>query len=148
MDFGVEQASLSSDAQAAFEVTVHRYLELLYELLNKPRHPFADGLYAALPAIGGVYRISEIGSESSTTIYIGQSNNLRRRIYRNHLMGSGSNSTLRRKLIASSKCQDEADVKCYLKEKCWVQVVQIPDTLEQMAFEHFAAALLKPTYND
>jgi len=63
-------------------------------------------------------------------------------------MGDRRASTLKRKLIASGFCQDEEGVKRYLQEKCWVQVVLIPDANERTSFEYFAAAILKPTYND
>jgi len=101
-----------------------------------------------LPTHGGVYRIIEKANDSVQTIYVGQSISLRKRIYRNHLMGSRRTSTLKNKLIKSGRFLNENEVKNHLREYCAVQFVVIEDESERLSFEHFAIAVLQPPIND
>ncbi|MDX1377496.1 MAG: GIY-YIG nuclease family protein [Anaerolineales bacterium] len=130
-----------------FDDLIKNYRYLMEYLLNKELLPFDDkNLQAKLPNQGGVYCISE--KSDKTIIYIGQSKNLRNRIYRNHLMGHQRNSTLRRKIVKKEKFSSEDQVKDYLHQHCLVQIIEIEDKLERNLFEHFAIAMLKPKYND
>ena len=140
---------LPSDIRASIELTVARYQERLYEFLTSPLVFIGDeNLRNALPAQGGVYRIIETGADWLRSLYIGKSNNLQNRVYRNHLMGNRKVSTFKHKLIESKQYADAKAVKHYLKEKCSVHFITIDDEVERTGFEHFAIAILQPKYND
>jgi excinuclease UvrABC nuclease subunit len=108
----------------------------------------AENFHKMLPQKGGVYHIAEKTQDLFKTIYFGQSNDLKNRIHRNHLMGSRKNSTLKNKLIKSGKFSTEDEVKVYLHKCCAVQFVVIEDELERLSFEHFAISILRPKYNN
>ena len=109
---------------------------------------FDGDLRDILPAKGGVYRIFEEGAEWNSSIYIGESANLQRRLYNNHLMGNRKASALKKKLIEKGNLADERAVKQYLKNKCLFQFIKVPDEADRKYFEHFAIAILHPKYND
>jgi excinuclease UvrABC nuclease subunit len=133
-------------SRMALDVESIRYKELLGKLLETNPRPLNDALIGLLPRKGGVYRIVENGSDG--TLYVGQSTNLRSRIYGRHLGGSKRVSTLRRKLLRDGDLADEAAVSEFLARECRVQYLEIEDERERTWFEHFAIALLKPKYND
>ena len=130
----------------ALDVESTNYSDLLGKLLETNSLPFNEDLKISLPRKGGVYRIIENGSDG--TLYVGQSTNLRSRIYRRHLRGSKRVSTVRRKLLRDGDKADEAAVSEFLARACRVQYLEIEDERERTWFEHFAIALLKPKYND
>jgi hypothetical protein len=94
----------------ALDVESIRYKDLLEKLLETNPLPLNEALKGLLPRKEGVYRIVE--NRSDATLYVGQSTNLRSRIYRRHLRGSKRVSTLRRKLLRDSNMADEAAVNC------------------------------------
>ena len=93
-----------------FELDITQYKDELKNLVSGPKLFFDRDLAVSLPRKGGVYRIVE--NRSDATLYVGQSTNLRSRIYRRHLRGSKRVSTLRRKLLRDSNMADEAAVNC------------------------------------
>jgi hypothetical protein len=127
---------------------MEEYKSQLSELLDAPVVEFGTGGTTELPRSGGVYRISERSAGAMRTIYVGKSKNLKRRIHGDHLLGDRVTSTLKRKLIRETSCENEADVKQYLKDKCVVQFVEIDDVAARTGFEHFAVAILRPAFND
>ncbi len=127
---------------------IARYTKLLQDLLASPRRPFDGALRRALPSNGGVYRIVESESDEQATMYVGLSSNLQNRIYRSHLMGNRTVSTLKHKLIQNGTYVDEIAVKEYLCAKCSVQFIELEDAAERNLFEHFAIAILRPAFND
>lgn len=130
--------------------TIARYRDLLDRLLARPSIPFDGKLHGALPIKGGVYRIHEKGADWQRSVYVGKSGCLHERIYRNHFMGNLESSTLKRRLIKSRLCDNEAAAKQYLKDRCSVQVLtdDIIDSSDRASFEHFSLAILKPRFND
>jgi hypothetical protein len=125
-----------------------KYSALLQVMLEAPKIAFEELKPSALPQSPGVYRIFETCAKFRETVYIGESKNLRNRIYRSHLMGTTRVSTLKKKLVASGKYPDAAAVKAYLRHDCSIQCVIIPRKRERMRFEHFAVAMLGPCFND
>lgn len=130
------------------ETIIEEYKSQLSELLDAPVVEFGTGGTTELPKRGGVYRICERSARSMRTIYVGKSKNLKRRIHGDHLLGDRVASTLKRKLIRDTSCENEADVKQYLKDKCVVQCVEIDDRGARTGLEHFAVAVLRPAFND
>lgn len=128
---------------------VQRYTTLLDQLLKSGFIKFnSENFKAQLPQQGGVYHIFEIKDNGLETVYIGQSNNLQNRIYRNHLMGNRQVSTLKNKLIKSGIYQNEDAVKNYLRARCIIQFIIIEKETDRDSFEHFAIAILNPKFND
>lgn len=127
---------------------IGEYTVLLKRLVSSRQHPFDDSLHGTLSTESGVYRVLEKDSDWQSSVYVGKTSNLRRRIYTNHLMGNRRASTLRRKLINSGKCGNEEAIRRYLKSECLVQFVTITDDADRTSFEHFAVSILRPTYND
>ena len=128
------------------ETMISKYKDLLISLISGPQLAFDDRLYGLLPTGGGVYRIFEKGATWESSIHVGETGNLRQRIYRNHYMGNRRASIMKKKLIESGRFGDEAAVKQYLRNRCLVQYIEIPDESLRKFFEHFAISILKPRY--
>lgn len=124
------------------------YLHQVLSLVSSTQIPFNDNLQATLPTTGGVYRVFELASDWSSSIYLGKTGNLRNRIYHDLLMGNRQAHTLKSKLILAEQFPDRASVEHYLQEECSVQFHLVPDETQRSLFEHFAIALLKPRFND
>ncbi len=100
-----------------------------------------------LPDEPGVYRISEVGSASEDSVYVGESRSIRKRVCRNHLMGYPDRSGLRRRMLSEGAFEDEAEIDRYLRSQCHVQFVVLPDVGKRLLFEHFAVSVLSPLWN-
>jgi len=94
---------------------------------------------ADIPDEEGVYAIIHNGE----VIYIGSSNNLRRRILDNHLRGSRDVSVLRAKLL--DKLGSEKAVTEFLS-KCEVAFM-VTKVIPRKALEHYLIAMFEPRYN-
>ena len=130
---------------------IQKYNGLLIQLLESNPISFnTESLKEILPKQMGVYCISERKNDTFERIYVGRSKNLQKRIYRNHLIGSRRNSTLRRKIDKFEKHSDEDSISNYLREQCVTQFIVFDDKdkLERNFFEHFAIAALRPKFND
>jgi len=98
-----------------------------------------------IPDSPGIYAVYAPNSQKS--LYIGSTNNLRRRIYTNHLKGNREASTLRRKLFKELK--DERKVTEFL-ETCSIRYISLEGMSEKeiKAVEHFFISILEPEMND
>jgi len=98
-----------------------------------------------IPDSPGIYAIH--APKSQKPLYIGSTNNLKRRIYTNHLKGNKKASTLRNKLF--KKFKDEKKVTEFL-ETCSIRFISLEGTSEKeiKAIEHFFIAVLEPEMND
>ena len=130
------------------ETIIFKHKALLQKLLDKSANSFDNQLQGKLPTQGGVYRIFENGETWQNSIYVGKTNNIRRRVYKNHFMGSRQASTLRNKLARSFKYENESDINQYLQDNCLVQFLVISEDDNRTSLEHFAVAILHPKYND
>jgi cell division protein FtsB len=115
---------------------------------QSPSIPFNENLHKILPIEGGVYRVFEISSDWKESIYVGKTGNLRERIYTDLFMGAPEVHTLKRKLIQNAGFPNKEAVKEYLKNKCRIQYLEIPDESERNLFEHFTISILRPRFND
>ena len=94
----------------------------------------------------GVYAIFN----SSETLYVGRSKNLRQRLYYNHLMGPTSNARLKKYLIEDAVSfpniltPDEA--KSYLREHCYIQFISIDSFIERGRIEGLLSFALNVKY--
>lgn len=125
------------------------YFGFFHKLLASEKISFSDPhLYSKLPERGGVYRILRRGSDWSKSLYVGGTDNLRRRVFRNHLMGNTRSSTLKKKLVKSRRFKDVKAVKDYFKRRCVVQFIVVKNQKELNFIEHFLISILRPKYND
>ena len=76
---------------------VNVLMEFLKQLLHSKIYGFSSAKPSDVPEEPGVYLISETKDDSLTVIYIGQTQNMRRRILTNHRSGNRRTSTFRRK---------------------------------------------------
>jgi len=120
---------------------------LLNKLMSGSRLPFNSKLHSSLPNKAGVYYIFEETSTKQIPLYLGKATNLYYRVYKEHFMGTPKDSNLKGKLINSHQCKDGNDAKQYLRERCFVQYVEIEDESLRNSFERFAINSLKPRYN-
>ena len=125
------------------------YLQYFHQLLASETIPLGDPrLYGKLPEAAGFYRILRRGSDWTQSLYVGWSDNLRQRVFRNHLMGGVRSSTLKGKLARSSRFKDLKAVKDYLKKRCAVQFVVVRRKRGANFIEHFLICALRPKHND
>lgn len=117
----------------------------LAHLLSKPKLTFDSSLDLLLPKEGGVYHIAEKGAEKRS-LYVGETDNLRNRILRDHL--NKRNSALKKKLIKSRRFKSEKRAKRYLQKRCFVQYVLIKDERFRTLVKHFVISVLNPKLND
>jgi len=115
-------------------------------LARKRKTSFKSLKYSAIPKNGGVYVISEFGGPKEAVLYIGQTKNLRERVYRNHWQGNLQASNFKKLLVRHKKARDKGDAKEYLKKNCSVRWVVVEDKKERLAREHYATAVLNPQF--
>lgn len=127
---------------------IEGYKENLLSLLSGRQIPFDENLRSNLSTSAGVYRIFEVGANWRQSVYVGKSTNIKTRIYGDHFIGNPRASTLKRKLIDQGRFADEKEVKEYLRRECLVQWIEVEDDLNRTWLEHFAAAILRPGFND
>ncbi len=127
---------------------IAKYSKMLIDLTYSEKLRFSSTLGDELPREAGVYRIFKFDEDDEISIFVGRSDDLRRRIHRNHHIGTKSVSIFRTKLLRQKNIQNELQVTKYLHKSCGVQFILIPDLRETIMFEHFAIAVLQPIYND
>jgi hypothetical protein len=130
-----------------YEDQIAKLSAQLSELLEAPIIAFSNLHPLDLPINSGIYHIFET-SKFSDTIYFGETDNLRTRIYQNHLMGNSQASTLKKKLVNSGKFPDADTVITYLRNECGLQYICFPEKTKKMRLEHFVIDLLAPSNND
>lgn len=129
------------------ESQITNYTNLLYEFFGTQIISLNNVTPSTIPSSSGVYRIIDHSSKTPSTIYIGESGNLRKRICSNHLLGNTHSSTLLRKILQTGNYTDLNGVKNYLRNNCSIQYLIIESKSERMRLEHFAIAILGPHYN-
>ena len=112
-----------------------KYFNTLNELNSSKPIPLKSNLDDKIPREPGLYRIFEKTQHSIKEIYIGSSNNIRRRI-NTDLLGKGRH-TLKNKVCLK-----------FLKNHCLIQFLPIKDERELKLLEYFTIAVLRAEYND
>ena len=114
--------------------------------LSGSKYYFSDLKPSEIPDKPGVYAIYN----SSETLYVGRSKNLRQRLYRNHLMGSLSNARLKKYLIGDNDCFPDIstplEAKKYLIEHCYLQFMQFDTVIERGRVEGLLSFALNVKY--
>ena len=131
-----------------FQGQLTKFSDLLQRMLESPKIPFRDLKPSSLPATAGVYRILETNALFPDTVYVGETESFRDRIYGSHLMGNVRVSTLKKKLVRSGRYPNAAGVKAYLRHDCCLQFIAVSSERDRMRLEHFVVAMLGPYFND
>ena len=128
------------------EEKIAHYREELGRLLNSPIYEFSRQDRKNVQEVPGVYIIYH--KSRGQILYIGESDNLRRRLFSNHRSGNRRGSAFRRALSRWEKLEEERKIRDYIVQICSFQVLLVSDRLKRKRFEHFAIAVLSPTLND
>lgn len=132
-------------SQEIWEKIAHHRGEL-GRLLNSPAYEFSRQDRRKIPEAPGVYIIYY--RTRGQVLYIGESDNLRRRLFSNHRSGNRRGSAFRRALSRWEKLEEERTISEYIIQNCSFQVLPVSDKLKRKRFEHFAIAVLNPRLND
>ena len=111
-------------------------------ILESPPLAFKNMKPSNLPKRAGVYLITV----HNKPYYVGRSQNLRRRIYTNHLMGSLKNARLKKYLIEFRECANKEEAKQFLKRFARVQWIEEEDMRTRGALEGYFTGVLFPKY--
>jgi len=118
------------------------------KLLCSQKLYFADLKPSDIPDdLPGVYAI--FNKHTGETLYVGRTQNLRRRLYTNHLHGPKANARLKKYLVEDPELVDVQDMpaaKQYLKEHCFFQYIHEPEMLQRGQVEGLLAFLLNVRY--
>jgi len=122
------------------------YRDRLSNLLDRPTYEFSRSDRRDIPDVPGVYIIYD--KTAKQILYVGESDNVRRRLFGDHRSGNRRGSAFRRALSRWRKMEDEKEIREYIIQNCSFQVLPVPDKLRRKRFEHFAIAVLSPLLND
>ena len=125
---------------------IAQYRDELTRLLISPTYEFSRLDRKNVPEAPGVYIIYHKALRQ--ILYIGESDNLRRRLFSNHRSGNRRGSAFRRALSRWEKFEEERKISEYIIQNCSFQVLLVSDKLKRKRFEHFAIAVLSPKLND
>lgn len=120
-------------------------------------YPFHPDLHHDVPdKKAGIYRIFKAGSDSHTSIYVGQSSpvSLKSRLIQHRDRSSNNGSTLKKLLEESGACTDAVE---FFRSECRFQFVVVDEVAAQewgletpqvarTFFEDFAVAILQPAF--
>jgi len=128
-----------------YQERIKKLSDILQRFLTVKQVKIAELRRRDIPDSPGIYAIYT--SNNQKPLYIGSTNNLRRRIYTNHLKGNRQASTLRRKLF--KKLGDKRNVTEFI-EACLIRFISLEGMNEKeiKAVEHFFIAILEPELND
>jgi len=128
------------------EVSIARHRDDLDRLLHGPTYEFSRDDRKKVRQAPGVYLIHD--NTLRQILYVGESDNLQRRLFRNHRSGNRRGSAFRRALSRWKRLEDERKIKEYIVQNCSFQTLLVKDKLRRKRLEHFAIAVLNPVLND
>lgn len=141
-----------------YEIIQNRMATLssLLDMLSSKTFTKFNGLKPVMlpEKMRGVYVIYDIKSDPSDPkiLYVGRTNDLRRRIYNNHLMGNETTARLKKHLTISPAyltISDMALAKKFLKEKCAFKFISFPNAPRNAALAEFGlTSILQPEFLD
>ena len=131
-----------------FDSRLFEARSLLSTLLSSQKYSFSDLkpslLEEGLPVVYAIFDRTD-----GSTLYVGRTNNLRRRLYTNHLMGPAANARLKKYLMEDESRPDIPDMeaaKQYLIDHCYFQYIPVEDTVKRGQIEGLFGFLLNVTY--
>jgi hypothetical protein len=127
---------------------INKCTQLAQILISQTTHSFNTSSCTQLPKQIGVYVINEIVNGVSDYFYIGQSNDIHRRIYKNHFLEPEKYSSLYSKLKKQNIFTNEKDFINHLANHCNFQYLLLNNPCDVNQLEHFAIAVLTPKHNN
>lgn len=128
------------------EEKIARYRGDLDRLLHSPTYEFSRGDRENVEEAPGLYVIHD--KTFRQILYVGESNNLQRRLFSDHRSGNRRGSAFRRALSRWKRLEEESKIKEFIIQNCSFQVLLVADKLKRKRLEHFAIAVLSPVLND
>ncbi len=119
--------------------------KLTMRLLDSRQISFQELVPSMLENKPGVYAIFD--RTDGSTLYVGRTKKLRRRLYTNHLMGPKANARLKKYL--SERRDDIPDMeaaKRYLIDNCYFQYLYVDGTEERARVEGLLSYMLDVVY--
>ena len=117
------------------------------QLLRSKMYSFQGLKPSMLESVPGVYAIYD--RDTGAILYVGRTNNIRRRLYTNHLMGPETNARLKKYLWKDDRHPEITtmdDAKRYLQEYCDFQYIREDDKIVRGQVEGLLSYLLDVTY--
>jgi hypothetical protein len=123
------------------EGTIHLLKPYIRQLVPSPKFSFD---FKSLPKVPGIYAIYD---NDDSLIYVGKTNNLARRLLREHKSGNRRGSAFRRAMSIEKGLDEEAKLTSYILRNCKFQYLELSDERLLSAVEHFAISVLNPRLN-
>ena len=117
----------------------------MIRLLSRPKRKFSKASSREVPTSPGVYVIYD--KKLETIVYIGRTQNLRRRLLGDHKRGNIEGSQFRKALGRNSGLKSENEITNYISENCNFQFIEVKEFEDMVRLEHFATAILAPVLN-
>ena len=128
------------------EERISQYRDKLDRLLDSATCKFSKSDRRNFRDVPGVYIIYNKADER--VLYVGESGELRRRLFGDHMAGNRRGSAFRRALSRWEKMKEEQKISHYITQNCSFKALAVQDKLQRKRFEHFIIAVLNPTLND
>ncbi|MCR6692999.1 MAG: GIY-YIG nuclease family protein [archaeon YNP-LCB-003-016] len=119
------------------------YVGKVKEFLASRSLSFKYVLSIEVPDKPGVYAIFD---EHGRIIYVGKTENLQRRLLKDHRRGGVGGSQFRKALMQNYGFTTREQINSYV-DQCTFKFKEIEDPEERVRLEHFAIAILAPTLN-
>ena len=137
-------SSISNIDDKSIDENIRQYLQYLKKFLVQKLVKVKELRRKSVLAKRGIYGFYDA---NGTLLYIGTTDNLKRRIFNNHISGNARASSLRRKLKKTLK--EESQITQFL-ENCYLRFLPLQNVEQRLLklIEHFFIAILVPTLND
>jgi len=121
--------------------------DIVKNFLSGNKYFFSDAKPSDIPdGLPGVYAIFN----SSETLYVGRTKNMRKRLFDGHLKGPLTSARLKKYLIEDNNnfasILTPSDAKAYIKKNCYVQFVSIATVIERGRIEGLLSFALNVKY--
>lgn len=127
------------------ENVVSDYLKRMNGLLARPKHKFSTVSSREIPTNSGIYAIYD--KKLDAIIYIGRTQNLRRRLLGDHKRGNVEGSQFRKALGRHLDLKSEGEITVHISANCSFQFIEIGEFEDMVRLEHFATAILAPVFD-
>ena len=131
---------IKTQIRSGFENVIRKFEQsnlkrLLLEFISLEAIGVEELSRGSIPEVKGIYAFYR--EQMGKPLYIGITDNIRRRVWGNHLAGNRETSTLRRKLFKTLGSEEK--VSKFLR-KCWIKIKQLPyiDDALLKRLEHLA----------
>ena len=126
------------------DLRIRKLKPYLIEIISAKEHSFSE---RKIPKSPGIYLI--LKKDTNDVVYIGETENLRKRIVDNLISGDKQAHTLRKKLAKTYNLKTEKEITDFLKENFTFKFIETNiEPKERKSVEHFLIAVINPLFND